>query len=92
VLLGLRPSDLVLDRSAPGHWPRIDVVPNAVEEYGHERIVRFRSDGTTTGGAEAEASALLSGRDVIAVGERLRLGVDTSHLHFFDPESGNALP
>jgi hypothetical protein len=30
-------------------------------------------------------------RDVIAVGERLRLGVDTAHLHFFDPQSGNAV-
>ena len=44
LLMGLRPGDLALDRSAPGHWPRIDVVPHAVEEYGHERIVRFRYD------------------------------------------------
>ena len=42
-LVGLRPGDLALDRSAPGHWPRIEVVPHAVEEYGHERIARFRS-------------------------------------------------
>src|SRR5262245_52698767 len=42
VLMGLRPGDLALDGSAPGDWPRIEVVPHAVEEYGHERIVRFR--------------------------------------------------
>jgi multiple sugar transport system ATP-binding protein len=90
-LMGLRPGDLALDRGAPGHWPRIDVVPHAVEEYGHERIVRFRCDAPPDRGAEVDVSALLRGRDLIAVGERLRLGVDTTHLHFFDPESGNAL-
>ena len=91
LLMGLRPGDLALDRSAPGHWPRIEVVPHAVEEYGHERIVRFRCDMPSDGSGEADISALLSGRDVIAVGERLRLGVDAAHLHFFDPQSGNAV-
>jgi len=91
LLVGLRPGDLALDRSAPGHWPRIEVLPHAVEEYGHERIVRFRADSPSDGGGEVEISVLLNGRDVIAVGERLRLGVDTAHLHFFDPASGNAL-
>ena len=91
VLMGLRPGDLALDRGAPGHWPRIEVLPHAVEEHGHERIVRFRCDAPSGGNAEAEVNALLSGRDVIAVGEPLRLGVDTARLHFFDPESGNTL-
>ncbi|MGH8264898.1 MAG: ABC transporter ATP-binding protein, partial [Steroidobacteraceae bacterium] len=91
LLMGLRPGDLAVDRGAPGHWPRIEVVPHAVEEYGHERIVRFRSDAPSDGGPEVDVSALLSGRDVIEVGERLRLGVDMAHLHFFDPQSGNAL-
>jgi multiple sugar transport system ATP-binding protein len=90
LLLGLRPGDLALDRSAPGHWPRIDVVAGAVEEHGHERIVRLRSEGKAGGGDEVEFSALLGGRDAIDPGERLRLGVDTAHLHFFDPGSGEA--
>lgn len=91
VLVGLRPGDVALDRSAPGHWPRIEVVPHAVEEYGHERIVRFRSAAPSNADAEVEVSVLLSGRDVVAIGERLRLGIDTAHLHFFDPQSGNAI-
>ena len=91
MLLGLRPGDVALDRSAPGHWPRIDVVPHAIEEHGHERIVRFRCDDRADGSAGIDVTALLSGRDVIAVGERLRLGVDTAHLHFFDPQGGNAV-
>ena len=90
ILVGLRPGDLALDHSAPGHWPRIEVMPHAVEEHGLERIVRFRADATDGGGG-GEVSVLLRGRDAVAIGERLRLGVDTSHLHFFDPESGNAL-
>jgi multiple sugar transport system ATP-binding protein len=91
VLVGLRPGDVALDHSAPGHWPRIEVAPHAVEEYGHERIVRFRADAPSNADAEVEVSVLLSGRDVVAIGEPLRLGVDTAHLHFFDPQSGNAL-
>ncbi|HKE93679.1 MAG TPA: ABC transporter ATP-binding protein, partial [Povalibacter sp.] len=90
-IMGLRPADLAVDRNAPGHWPRIEVVPHAVEEYGHERIVRFRCDTASNGSTEGEISALLPGRDVVAVGERLRLAVDTAHLHYFDPQSGNAV-
>jgi len=93
LLIGLRPGDVALDRNAPSHWPRIDVVPHAVEEHGHERIVRFQYDAAVPSGenTELEINALLGGRDVIAVGERLRLGVDTAHLHFFDPQNGYAL-
>jgi multiple sugar transport system ATP-binding protein len=91
LLIGLRPGDLALDRNAPPGWPRIDVVPHAVEEHGHGRIVRFRADGAPHGTPDAEACVYLAGRDAVAAGERLRLAVDVVHLHFFDPESGQAL-
>ena len=91
MLLGLRPGDLALDRNAPAHWPRIGVIPHAVDEHGHERIVRFRCDDTAGPRTEVDVCALLSGRDVIAVGEPLRLAIDTAHLHFFDPQTGKLL-
>ncbi len=89
-LVGLRPGDIAPDDAAPRGWPRIQVVPHAVEEYGHQRILRFHA-GDPAGGDEVEVCALLSGRAPVAAGDRLRLAVDTMRLHFFDPDSGNAL-
>jgi ABC-type sugar transport system ATPase subunit len=91
MLLGLRPGDLALDRNAPAHWPRIDVVPHTVDEHGHERIVRFLCDDASGGRTDPDVSALVSGRDAIAVNEPLRLAIDTAHLHFFDPQTGSAI-
>jgi multiple sugar transport system ATP-binding protein len=91
MLMGLRPGDLALDHTAPAHWPRIDVMPHAVDEHGHERIVRFRCDDAPGGGTDSDVCALLNGRDAVSLNESLRLAVDTAHLHFFDPQTGNAL-
>ncbi len=90
LLVGLRPSDFVLDHAAPSAWPRVDVQPWRVEEHGHERIVRFRG---STEGAESEFDcvAVLGGRDSIATGQNLRLAIDVSQLQFFDSASGDAL-
>ena len=86
----------------PATWHSIAVRPAIGRE---SRSCRMPWRNTATNGScafaddaarpatstEVEVNALLSGRDVIAVGERLRLGVDTAHLHFFDPPSGNTL-
>jgi ABC-type sugar transport system ATPase subunit len=82
---------LALDRAAPAHWPRIEVVAQAVEEHGLERIVRVHAEAASACSGGAEASVLMRGREAVAVGDRLRLGIDVSQLHFFDPDSGDAL-
>jgi multiple sugar transport system ATP-binding protein len=91
LLIGLRPGDLALDRGAPAGWPRIDVVPHDVEEHGHERIVRFHANGASGGEPAADVCVHLGGREAVAAGEELRLAVDVAHLHFFDPDTGQAL-
>jgi multiple sugar transport system ATP-binding protein len=57
LIVGLRPSDFSLDALAPAHWPRIDVQPVTIEEFGHERIVFFRVDA-----ARVEVAGLKAAR------------------------------
>ena len=46
---------------APATWARVEVRPVAVEEFGHERIVKFKVDAAgVTGGLSA---GLKSGAD-----------------------------
>jgi multiple sugar transport system ATP-binding protein len=50
IIVGVRPSDFRLDASSPATWPRMDVRPVAVEEFGHERIVKFKVDALGVSG------------------------------------------
>ena len=106
LIVGLRPSDFAADSLAPAHWPRIDVTPVAVEEFGHERNLQFPVDarrveiegfgGSSHAGLFADDTAtpfcaLLGGRANIAAGSALRLAVNTSALYFFEPDGGAAI-
>ena len=84
LILGLRPSDFEREDRAPPHWPRVSIAPTAIEELGHERVLRFQI------GAGFDACALLRGRERIEPGAPQRLAVDTTALYFFDPTSGKS--
>jgi ABC-type sugar transport system ATPase subunit len=82
----------------------IEVVPEVVEELGSEVHVYFSVEAPpfSVGAAREETAllpeskALFSARvDPLArvrVGERVELAIDPSQLHFFDVETGEALP
>jgi multiple sugar transport system ATP-binding protein len=106
LIVGLRPSDFGADALAPSHWPRIEVTPAAVEEFGHERNLQFPVDGARVDaesfGGAARAGlfaddtatpfcALLGGRANIVAGATLHLAFNTAAFYFFDPAGGAAL-
>ena len=80
VTLGLRPEDFSLQANGS------DVIPaivDVVEPLGSEHVVYLSSEGQALI-ARAPADA------VIAMGDRIGLGVNTRRMHLFDPQSGAA--
>ncbi len=105
VVLGIRPEAFEDAAFAPSGQPTIDVDVAVLEELGADSHVLFRVDAPRIT-AElleardeatllAEPSALFSARvdpkTRGRVGEPLRLAVDPSRFHFFDPASGRSL-
>jgi multiple sugar transport system ATP-binding protein len=104
VVVGVRPEAFgAVAFAAPGA-PSFTVVPEVVEELGSDAHVFFHVDAEAvasdvSGRDEAaliqESRALFSARvdprARVRVGEPLELALDTSRLHFFDPESGKTL-
>jgi multiple sugar transport system ATP-binding protein len=106
VVLGIRPEafdDAAFGRS---HLPRIEVVPDVLEELGSDSHVFFRvsapritfetrgeGDDETTILAERDArfTARVNPSTAARAGNALELTVDPSKFHFFDARSGESL-
>ena len=101
-MIGIRPEAVHLAGAAafPGEALELEVV--LVEALGSDLLVHLRTeaprvtvadafDGEDEAGLEARFTARLPPALRVAVGDRLRLGVDVARLHVFDPETGAAL-
>jgi multiple sugar transport system ATP-binding protein len=97
VVVGIRPEAVrVTDRGGL----ELEVV--LVEALGSDLLVHLRTDaprvtisdafdGEEEAGLEARLTARLPPDVRVAIGDRLRLAVDMTRLHVFDPETGMAL-
>jgi multiple sugar transport system ATP-binding protein len=96
VVIGIRPEAVHL---ADGP---LDLEVVLVEALGSDLLVHLRTeaprvtvadafDGEEDAGLEARLTARLPPHVRVRAGDRLRLGVDMTRLHVFDPESGLAL-
>jgi len=83
VLLGVRPSDLNIDAAAPDDRA-IDVDVVVSEYIGAQSVLIGNCMGQ-------EVMVELKSDTPIALGERLRFGVNLQDVHFFDMNTGQAL-
>lgn len=106
VIIGFRPEDihdavLRTDLAATG---RMEAIPDLVEALGSDVLVHFGIDAPTiavqssdslqqirSSEAAGTAIARLSPRSEARLGQPLNLVVDTEKLHFFDPETDEAI-
>jgi multiple sugar transport system ATP-binding protein len=104
VILGLRPESFEDADFATGDMPVLDVRVEVVEEIGSDTFVFFNVDaqrvsaealGTDDDRLIAEERAVFAARvdprTRARLGEKLRLALDPSRLHFFDPQTGASL-
>jgi multiple sugar transport system ATP-binding protein len=82
VVFGMRPEHLVLGE-LPGR--SFEAVVEVVEQLGSEILLEARLGGTRITVARVPAEA------PIAAGDRVRLSVPAGRLHFFDPDSEQAI-
>ena len=80
--LGFRP-EAVTDRVTDG-GPTLDMKVDVVERLGSDQYLY----GTVGGD---QMTARIDPRISVAPGDRIKLGLDTRSLHFFDAESEQAL-
>jgi multiple sugar transport system ATP-binding protein len=88
VVVGIRPEDLE-DASLVGDVPgktRIETRCDLREALGSDVLVHFQLESVAS-----DCIARVSPRTRAAEGEPITLTVDTTRLHFFDPETGTAI-
>jgi multiple sugar transport system ATP-binding protein len=107
VILGIRPQDLKHESFSERGFPMIEVTPSVVELLGSEVQIIFPIDAKPVQVDDLQAfrdddaklladdrasfTACVDPRAVARPGERVRLAVDPSRFHFFDPGSGRSL-
>ena len=97
VIVGIRPEDFRDPASAPGgaSGPRLAAVISLVEALGSELLVHFRLDAAPVDAGdpdrveelsrEANAVGRFDPRSRVRVGDRAKVEILSSNLHFFDP-------
>ena len=103
VILGIRPEDI--EDGAFGEGARLDAVVDIREDMGSEVFLHFGIGGKVVAGEDVRAAVgedavevkrstwvARVDRDTAAAEQgRVELAVDTNRLHFFDPETGDAI-
>jgi multiple sugar transport system ATP-binding protein len=103
LILGVRPEDI--EDAAFGNGERLSAVVDIREDMGSEVYVHFDPGAHMVPGedvkaavgedaAEVKSNAWVArlDRDTAAVErERIELAIDNNRLHFFDPETGEAI-
>ena len=99
MIVGLRPEHFV-GAAADGEASALPVTVEITEQLGSETLVYFRVEGVVSSeSSAADPQAGLGGAFVARLdprlnpgpGEKLRLAVDVSRAHFFDPADGSSL-
>jgi multiple sugar transport system ATP-binding protein len=106
VVLGIRPEAFEDGAFARGDMPTLEAHVAVVEELGSDAHLFFEveaqritaeslessaDEATLLAEAKALFNARVDPRTTAQVGDRLRLAVDPSRFHFFDPETGASL-
>jgi multiple sugar transport system ATP-binding protein len=83
--VGIRPEDIYLDGGLPGaNILEIEAIVDAVEPMGNEIFLYARAVGH-------DLVARIAPQRLPVVDESVRLACDVDRMHFFDPDTGQAL-
>ncbi|MGR6430021.1 ABC transporter ATP-binding protein [Rhizobium sp. PAMB 3174] len=98
VVFGIRPEDLFDSKLPSGSaFPTIPATVKSIEELGSELIVHLKLDASRVDSGDPDAVEDLSGAanavakfeavSTIRPGQVIDLGIDTSKMHFFHPQT-----